>query len=67
MGAQPSDPVQRILFRAGMLPPPPMLALAKKGGPRDNRPVDPLTGKFLSSNPVGAADVPNGDDDDDAN
>ena len=45
VGAQPSDPVQRILFRAGLLPPPPMVAMGRKGGPRDTRPVDPLTGR----------------------
>lgn len=47
VGAQPSDPVQRILFRAGLLPPPPMLAMARKGGPRDTRPIDPMTGRYL--------------------
>lgn len=49
VGAQPSDPVQRLLFRAGMLPPPPMLAMGRKGGPRDTRPVDPMTGQYLTS------------------
>lgn len=49
MGAQPSDPVQRILFRAGLLPPPPMLAMSQKGGPRDTRPIDPMTGRFATS------------------
>ncbi|KAI3915443.1 hypothetical protein MKW92_031917, partial [Papaver armeniacum] len=48
VGAQPSDPVQRILFRAGVLPPPPMSAMTHKGGPRDSRPVDPLTGCFVT-------------------
>ncbi|KAL9425713.1 hypothetical protein AB3S75_032637 [Citrus x aurantiifolia] len=47
VGAQPSDPVQRILFRAGVLPPPPMVAMGRKGGPRDTRPVDPMTGRVL--------------------
>ncbi|KAK4772743.1 hypothetical protein SAY86_014518 [Trapa natans] len=45
VGAQPSDPVQRILFRAGLLPPPPMVAMGRKGGPRDTRHVDPLNGR----------------------
>lgn len=45
VGAQPSDPVQRLLFRAGLLPPPPMVAMGRKGGPRDTRPVDPLSGR----------------------
>ncbi|ERN16703.1 hypothetical protein AMTR_s00051p00226050 [Amborella trichopoda] len=45
VGAQPSDPVKRILFRAGLLPPPPMFAMMHKGGPRDNRVIDPLTGR----------------------
>nr|QOI17229.1 mitochondrial ribosomal protein S16 [Hepatica nobilis var. japonica] len=48
VGAQPSDPVERILFRAGVLPPPPMLAMERKGGPRDTRPIDPLSGKFTN-------------------
>lgn len=48
VGAQPSDPVQRILFRAGLLPPPPMVAMGRKGGPRDMRPVDPLTGHVIN-------------------
>ncbi|XP_058068179.1 small ribosomal subunit protein bS16m/bS16c [Magnolia sinica] len=47
VGAQPSDPVQRILFRAGLLPPPPMLAMGHKGGPRDTRVVDPMSGRFV--------------------
>ncbi|KAJ0745715.1 putative ribosomal protein S16 [Helianthus annuus] len=48
VGAQPSDPVQRLLFRAGLLPPPPMVAMGRKGGPRDTRPVDPLSGRVLT-------------------
>ncbi|MCI11057.1 30S ribosomal protein S16 [Trifolium medium] len=40
VGAQPSNPVERLLFRAGLLPPPP-----QKGGSRDTRPVDGLTGR----------------------
>ncbi|XP_065851118.1 small ribosomal subunit protein bS16m/bS16c-like [Euphorbia lathyris] len=55
VGAQPSDPVKNILFRAGMLPPPPMTALGRKGGPRDTRPVDPMTGKIMS--PVNATNA----------
>ena len=47
VGAQPSEPVERLLFRAGLLPPPPMLAMARKGGPRDTRAVDALTGRIL--------------------
>lgn len=47
VGAQPSEPVERILFRAGVLPPPPMVAMGRKGGPRDMRPVDPMTGRVL--------------------
>uniref|UniRef100_A0A7N0TWW4 Ribosomal protein S16 n=1 Tax=Kalanchoe fedtschenkoi TaxID=63787 RepID=A0A7N0TWW4_KALFE len=45
VGAQPSDPVQRILFRAGLLPPPPMVAMGCKGGPRDTRPINPMSGR----------------------
>ena len=48
VGAQPSEPVERLLFRAGMLPPPPMVAMGRKGGPRDTRPVDALTGRVLN-------------------
>ncbi|KAK6941352.1 Ribosomal protein S16, partial [Dillenia turbinata] len=48
VGAQPSEPVQRILFRAGLLPPPPMMAMGRKGGPCDTRPIDPMTGRFLT-------------------
>jgi small subunit ribosomal protein S16 len=45
VGAQPSNPVERLLFRAGLLPPPPTVAMGRKGGPRDTRPVDGLTGR----------------------
>ena len=56
VGAQPSDPVQRVLFRAGLLPPPPMVAMGRKGGPRDTRPVDPLTGRVQNQEePANAA------------
>ncbi|KAK4337914.1 hypothetical protein RND71_042401 [Anisodus tanguticus] len=44
VGAQPSEPVQRLLFRAGVLPPP----MGQKGGPRDTRPVDPMTGRIVT-------------------
>ncbi|PNX96052.1 30S ribosomal protein s16 [Trifolium pratense] len=47
VGAQPSNPVERLLFRAGLLPPPPTVAMARKGGPRDTRPVDALTGRVI--------------------
>ncbi|XP_019197633.1 PREDICTED: 30S ribosomal protein S16-2, chloroplastic/mitochondrial-like isoform X1 [Ipomoea nil] len=50
VGAQPSDPVERLLFRAGLLPPPPMMAMGRKGGPRDNRQVDPMTGHVTFQN-----------------
>ncbi|KAK1272256.1 hypothetical protein QJS04_geneDACA012974 [Acorus gramineus] len=43
------DPVQQLLFRAGLLPPPPMLAMGCKGWTRDTRPIDPLTGHFITS------------------
>lgn len=48
VGAQPSEPVERLLFRAGVLPPPPMVAMGRKGGLRDTRPVDALTGRVLN-------------------
>lgn len=48
VGAQPSEPVQRLLFRAGLLPPPPMVAMGRKGGLRNTRPVDPLSGRILT-------------------
>lgn len=36
-----------------MLPPPPMLAMGRKGGPRDTRPIDPMTGRYLTeANPT---------------
>lgn len=65
VGAQPSDPVQRILFRAGLLPPPPMLAIARKGGPRDTRPIDPMTGRFLSPTDSEVADKQEGEEEED--
>lgn len=70
VGAQPSDPVQRLLFRAGLLPPPPMLAMGRKGGPRDTRPIDPMTGRFFApeNSTNGAAAKPvdaEGDNDED--
>nr|CAB3483518.1 unnamed protein product [Digitaria exilis] len=61
VGAQPSDPVERILFRAGILPPPPMLAMAHKGGPRDKHPIDPMTGKPLDIESLTIVDDPNGE------
>ena len=73
VGAQPSEPVQRVLFRAGVLPPPPMMAMGRKGGPRDTRPVDPMTGRFLTPEKPANADQANdskgdedGEDDNDA-
>lgn len=44
VGAQPTDTVQRLLSRAGVLSPSPMLAMGRKGGPQDTPPVDPMTG-----------------------
>ncbi|KAL8102593.1 hypothetical protein AgCh_027205 [Apium graveolens] len=64
VGAQPSDPVQRLLFRAGVLPPPPMLAMGRKGGPRDTRPIDPMTGRYLTEgNPTNTDQSKDGDGD----
>lgn len=57
VGAQPSDPVQRLLFRAGLLPPPPMVAMGRKGGPRDTRSVDPLSGRVMMSDQPTKASV----------
>ena len=59
VGAQPSDPVQRILFRAGVLPPPPLLAMGRKGGPRDRNPIHPMTGRPLDLEGVSIVDDPN--------
>lgn len=59
VGAQPSDTVERILFRGGILPPPPMLAMAHKGGPRDRRPIDPMTGRPLDIEGLTIVDDPN--------
>ena len=58
VGAQPSEPVQRLLFRTGLLPPPPMLAMGRKGGPRDTRPIDPMTGRYLTQDKPANADQP---------
>uniref|UniRef100_M4CRK0 Uncharacterized protein n=1 Tax=Brassica campestris TaxID=3711 RepID=M4CRK0_BRACM len=45
-----SDPVQRLLFRSGLLPPPPpMVAMGRKGGERDTRTVDPMTGRYVDA------------------
>ncbi|KAJ8634510.1 hypothetical protein MRB53_008777 [Persea americana] len=63
VGAQPSEPVQRILFRSGLLPPPPMLAMACKGGPRDTRVVDPLGGRFVALKEPTVSDQPKGEGD----
>ena len=54
-----------ILFRAGILPPPPMLAMAHKGGPRDRRPIDPMTGGPVDIEGLTIVDdpsAPNGED-----
>lgn len=56
VGAQPSEPVQRVLFRAGLLPPPPMMAMGRKGGPRDTCPIDPMTGRILTPEKPANAD-----------
>ncbi|EEF37488.1 30S ribosomal protein S16-2, chloroplastic/mitochondrial [Ricinus communis] len=44
VGAQPSDPVRRILLNAGLLSPPPMVVMGHKNGPGDRRPADPVIG-----------------------
>ncbi|KAF5945903.1 hypothetical protein HYC85_016131 [Camellia sinensis] len=69
VGAQPSEPVERLLFRSGLLPPPPMLAMGRKGGPRDTRPIDPMTGRYLTADKPANGEKPkdsegNGDGDD---
>ncbi|KDP35148.1 hypothetical protein JCGZ_10682 [Jatropha curcas] len=38
VGAQPTDPVRSILFRAGLLSPPPMVVMGNKKGPSANMP-----------------------------
>ncbi|CAM8960993.1 unnamed protein product [Rhodiola kirilowii] len=58
VGAQPSDPVQSILFRAGLLPPPPMGAMGHKGGHRDTRPIDPMSGRYTNPTQPSAAKNP---------
>ncbi|KAL9660236.1 hypothetical protein QQ045_025049 [Rhodiola kirilowii] len=58
VGAQPSDPVQRILFKAGLLPPPPMVAMGRKGGPRDTRPIDPMSGRYTNPKQPSASNSP---------
>lgn len=56
VGAQPSEPVQRLLFRAGILPPPPMVAMARKFRPPDLPPIDPMTGRILDRKPSASSD-----------
>lgn len=51
--------MERILFRAGILPPPPVLAMTRKGGPRDRRPIDPMTGHPLDIEGLTIVDDPN--------
>ncbi|KAL6521177.1 hypothetical protein OROGR_017746 [Orobanche gracilis] len=74
VGAQPSEAVQRLLFRAGLLPPPPMLSVRRKGGPRDTRPVDGMTGLVMAMEKQDSTELKQGpevdevdtnDDDDD--
>ncbi|PKA50838.1 30S ribosomal protein S16, chloroplastic [Apostasia shenzhenica] len=62
VGAQPSEPVQRLLFRAGLLPPPPMAVMARKGGPRDACPIDPMTGRYLTPRDTPDSDEPKGEE-----
>jgi len=50
--------VESILFRAGILPPPPVLAMAHKGGPRDRHPIDPMTGRPLDIEGLTIVDDP---------
>jgi small subunit ribosomal protein S16 len=51
--------VQHILFRAGVLPPPPLLAMGRKGGHRDRNPIHPMTGRPLDLEGVTIVDDPN--------
>ena len=51
--------MQRILFRAGVLPPPPLLAMGRKGGYRDRNPIHPMTGRPLDLDGVKIVDDPN--------
>ncbi|RAL37408.1 hypothetical protein DM860_000102 [Cuscuta australis] len=44
VGAQATDPVQRLLFRAGVLPLTPVMAVGRKGGPGDAHVADPYDG-----------------------
>ncbi|XP_010526916.1 PREDICTED: 30S ribosomal protein S16-1, chloroplastic [Tarenaya hassleriana] len=48
VGAQPTDPVERILFRAGLLPPPSMVVVSSKKGPFGTNPDEPTTGQALN-------------------
>ncbi|XP_022752201.1 30S ribosomal protein S16-2, chloroplastic/mitochondrial-like [Durio zibethinus] len=66
VGAQPSEPVQRILFRAGVLPPPSIVAMGRKGRPRDIRPVDLMTGRVLNVEKLGTANKQKGAEDEPA-
>lgn len=48
VGAQPSDTVQDLLFKSGVLPPPPMLAMMRKGSPNDGSVVQSLLSRPMS-------------------
>eukprot|EP00268_Persea_americana_P064931 TRINITY_DN8602_c0_g1_i3.p1 TRINITY_DN8602_c0_g1~~TRINITY_DN8602_c0_g1_i3.p1 ORF type:complete len:117 (-),score=26.57 TRINITY_DN8602_c0_g1_i3:170-520(-) len=49
--------------KSGLLPPPPMLAMARKGGPRDTRVVDPLSGRFVALKEPTVSGQPEGEGD----
>ncbi|KAL6974551.1 hypothetical protein U1Q18_028736 [Sarracenia purpurea var. burkii] len=34
--------------RGGLLTPPPMVAMGRKGGPRDTRTIDPMIGHYMA-------------------
>ncbi|KAF5737777.1 hypothetical protein HS088_TW13G00667 [Tripterygium wilfordii] len=63
VGAQTSDPVQRLLSRAGLLHPTPKVAMGRKGGPHDALPLHPVSEGALSINDSANADQSNGDED----
>ncbi|CAH8319967.1 unnamed protein product [Eruca vesicaria subsp. sativa] len=49
VGAQPTDSVENMLFRAGLIPPKPMVVVGSKNGQQStNHHVSPITGEILN-------------------
>ncbi|CAH8361407.1 unnamed protein product [Eruca vesicaria subsp. sativa] len=49
VGAKPTDSVENMLFRAGLIPPKPMVVVGSKNGQQStNHHVSPITGEILN-------------------